>query len=63
MFNDLYPNGNIFDTNEDVTGELNLKKFDLVNQIASGTFWFNAVNDKGDTVKVTDGRFDVRFTL
>jgi len=49
-------------TNNIVTGVLNLKKFDLTNQIASGTFWFNAINDKGDTVKVTDGRFDIRFT-
>jgi hypothetical protein len=30
--------------------------------IASGTFWFTAVNDKGDTVKVTNGRFDVHYT-
>jgi hypothetical protein len=45
------------------TGELTLKKFDTVNQIASGTFWFTAVNNNGDTVKVTDGRFDVRFTF
>lgn len=27
----------------------------------AGTFAFNAVNDSGDTVRVTDGRFDVRF--
>jgi len=62
IYNDTFPNGNLFDTNENVTGEMNLKRFDLTNQIASGTFWFNAVNDKGDTVKITDGRFDVRFT-
>lgn len=61
-YNDMFPIGNLFNTNEDVIGEMNLKKFDLTNQIASGTFWFNAVNDKGDTVKITDGRFDVRFT-
>lgn len=50
-------------TNTTSTGQLNLKKFDTVNQIASGTFWFTAVNKNGDTVKVTDGRFDVRYTL
>lgn len=49
-------------TNDLVKGELDLKKFDTVNQIASGTFWFTAVNDKGDTVKVTNGRFDVHYT-
>lgn len=35
------------------------KKFDETNNIASGAFWFNAVNLTGDTVKVTDGRFDM----
>lgn len=51
-----------FLTNDQVAGQLNLKKFDTINQIASGTFWFNAVNPNGDTVKITDGRFDVRYT-
>jgi hypothetical protein len=45
------------------TGELWIKKYDSINQIVSGTFWFNAINTNGDTVKVTDGRFDVHFTL
>ena len=44
------------------SGELTLKKFDEINQIASGTFWFNAVSSNGDTVHVTDGRFDMQFT-
>jgi hypothetical protein len=56
-----FPSNN-FHTNELVVGQLELKKFDEINQIASGTFWFNAVNDQGDTIKVTDGRFDVRYT-
>lgn len=44
------------------SGEFLIKKFDEINQIASGTFWFNAVNIDGDTVHVTDGRFDMQFT-
>ncbi|MEO5944728.1 MAG: DUF6252 family protein [Ferruginibacter sp.] len=44
------------------SGELNIKKFDEINQIISGTFWFNAVNALGDTVHVTDGRFDMQYT-
>lgn len=44
------------------SGELLIKKFDETNQIASGTFWFNAINTNGDTVKVTEGRFDMQFT-
>jgi hypothetical protein len=43
-------------------GELWIKKLDSVNQIVSGTFWFNAVNSNGDTVKITEGRFDVHYT-
>lgn len=44
------------------SGQIEIKKFDENNQIAAGTFWFNAVNENGDTVKVTDGRFDMQFT-
>lgn len=51
-----------YQTSGVVKGSVIFKKFDLINQIASGIFWFNAVNDKGDTIKITDGRFDVRFT-
>jgi hypothetical protein len=49
-------------TNDQVTGQLNLKKFGTLNQIASGIFWFTAVNGNGDSVKITDGRFDVHYT-
>jgi hypothetical protein len=53
---------NLYSTNGLLRGELNLKKFDIINQIASGTFWFKAINSAGDTVSVTEGRFDVRYT-
>lgn len=43
-------------------GILTVKKLDTINQIISGTFWFTAVNSNGDTVKITDGRFDVYYT-
>ena len=52
----------IYSTSDLVNGMLTIKKFDEINQIASGTFWFNAVNSLGDTVKITDGRFDMHFT-
>lgn len=51
-----------YNTSNNVTGQLNIKKLDEINQIVSGTFWFNAINTNGDTVHVTDGRFDMRFT-
>jgi hypothetical protein len=44
------------------TGELRLTKFDIINQIASGTFWFDATNANGKKVEIRHGRFDVRFT-
>jgi hypothetical protein len=51
-----------FYTYSPYSGELMLKKFDAINQIAAGTFWFNAVDTNGDTVHITDGRFDMQFT-
>lgn len=44
------------------TGEFLLKKFDEANQIVSGTFWFTVVKDNSEIVRVTDGRFDMKYT-
>ncbi|TXT34443.1 MAG: hypothetical protein FD136_330 [Chitinophagaceae bacterium] len=44
------------------TGELLIKRLDTINQIASGTFWFDAVNANGQKVQIREGRFDVRYT-
>ena len=52
----------IYQTNNSVQGSITFLRFDLNNQIASGTFWFNAINPNGDTIKVTNGRFDVHYT-
>jgi hypothetical protein len=38
-------------------------KIDRTNYILSGTFEFSAVTENCDTVKITDGRFDVHYTL
>ena len=46
-----------------VTGELKITKFDETQRIVSGTFWFDAVNDKGEKVQVREGRFDMHYTL
>ena len=61
----LYPpigSYQIFQTNNTATGELWIKRFDLSNQIVSGTFWFDAINSNGQKVEVREGRFDVRYT-
>ena len=42
------------------SGQLTFSKFDTVNYIFSGTFWFDAVDTvTGKVVHVTEGRFDL----
>ena len=44
------------------SGEVELNKLDTVNGIISGTFQFTLFNNAtGDSLMVTDGRFDFRF--
>ncbi|CAN5220514.1 hypothetical protein BH23BAC2_BH23BAC2_12220 [soil metagenome] len=52
---------NGFVTNETSIGELKISRIDRSNRIVSGTFWFNAMNGKGEIVKVREGRFDVVY--
>lgn len=47
---------NSFYTNTIQTGELKITH--LSKSIISGTFWFNAVNSKGEKVEIREGRFD-----
>ena len=50
-----------YETNEINRGELRITKFDTVNQIVSGTFWFDAKNSSGLIVQVREGRFDLPY--
>ena len=43
------------------SGAVNLTKLDTVNNIIAGTFAFTLYNSSGDSVVVTDGRFDLTF--
>ena len=43
-------------------GSLSITRYDSIKQIVSGTFWFYALTTKGDTIKITDGRFDMQYT-
>ncbi|SHE75437.1 hypothetical protein SAMN05444278_10543 [Psychroflexus salarius] len=52
---------NYFYTNSANTGELTITRLDLSNSIISGTFWFDAINDKGDIVEIREGRFDYQY--
>ncbi len=44
--------------------DIDIVKFDTISKIASGTFAYTLINQEcNDTLKVTDGRFDVRFAI
>ncbi len=50
-----------FVTTEAITGQFKVTHLDELNNIFSGTFWFDAVNGSGEVVKIREGRFDVRY--
>jgi len=52
---------NRYVTNNTVSGQLIITRLDQLNGIVSGTFYFNAINSINDTVKVTNGRFDMAY--
>jgi hypothetical protein len=43
-------------------GQIHIKKFDQINRIISGTFFYTATNvTSGEKVNITEGRFDIRY--
>ncbi len=52
---------NLYQTNSIVKGELKITNHDYKKATISGTFWFDAVNDKGEKVEVREGRFDMEY--
>ncbi len=62
MIGPTCPGWTTYYTTNTVSGEVTIVFMDSVNNIASGTFWFDAINVPGDTVHVTDGRFDMHYT-
>jgi hypothetical protein len=53
-----------YETTTVVGGQIFINNFDQNKQIVSGTFFFNAINlsNSKDTIHVTDGRFDMKYT-
>ncbi|RRJ91607.1 hypothetical protein EG240_05250 [Paenimyroides tangerinum] len=50
-------------TNSTYIGEMTITKFDLANEIVSGTFWFDVQNPwTGEKIEVREGRFDTHFS-
>lgn len=57
-----YNSSKIYSTNHDNIGTLTITRFDKANKIISGTFSFKAqYYYNGDTVTITDGRFDRKY--
>ena len=42
-------------------GSVEITHFDTINHIVSGLFSFDGVCENGDTVKVREGRFDIKY--
>ena len=55
-------NGLGYITNDIHNGKLIITRLDQTNAIISGTFWFDAVNNSGEIVKITEGRFDMKYS-
>jgi hypothetical protein len=53
---------NQYYTSSNDPGVITITKFDEQNQIISGTFHFNVVTETNDTLKITEGRFDMHYT-
>lgn len=53
--------GNVYKKMDLDSGNLFIKKHDLINHILSGTFSFIATNSSGHAVNITDGRFDIKY--
>jgi hypothetical protein len=50
-----------FDKDVYTHGSLTITKFDLKNEIISGTFEFTLYRQDCDTIKFTQGRFDMKI--
>ncbi len=58
----FYQNGPRYDAFDNNSGQLKIKRFDNINRIISGTFFFTGTdNSTGLTVNITEGRFDIRY--
>lgn len=50
-----------YETDSNHSGILSITHIDEEQRIISGTFSFTAINDQGETVEITDGRFDMHY--
>ena len=50
-----------YTTSTQYGGEITITKLDTSNKIVAGTFYMTLVNDKCETLHITDGRFDFKY--
>ncbi len=64
LYSKYKPGSADYITNSKFNGSINITRLDRVNKIVAGTFEFTAeyMNGSGETVKVTDGRFDINWS-
>ena len=55
-------NGEIYSTTVNNPGTLTITRFDQDNFIISGTFEFTVVDNDGNEINITNGRFDMNYT-
>lgn len=51
-----------YDEGDTFEGSVKFLHINTVNHTISGTFEFSTVNDQCDTVRITNGRFDMKYT-
>jgi len=49
------------DPSQIIDGQVTINRFDFAKPFVAGQFWFIAVTPECDTLRVTDGRFDVKL--
>ena len=62
VYGQYFFSGNSSFTNTNQTGSLTVTRLDLNQQIVSGTFFFDIIDQNGDLREIRDGRFDMQFT-
>ena len=50
-----------YDFENTFSGKVNFSKIDRINFIISGKFEFSTVTQDCDTIRITDGRFDMQY--
>lgn len=53
--------GEDYATSAAQVGEMKILFLDKEEKIITGEFWFNAENEFGEIVKISDGRFDLKY--